>query len=131
MSEMRAAIDGQPVIDDEDKYDSISVAASATATTILDFRTRHGAKGYIVAIRNAVGAGGATQITNRVMVNGTRLRNYEGFQHQKGEPGKSDFLPSPIELPQSARVQFVADNADAGAAYVVDAQIVVYYVDPI
>lgn len=127
----------KPVIDTDDKVCSVNVGAAATGTPLAfsdgqtSFRTRVGKRARLASVANSVDPGAENLITFHILVNGAyALPPYDTFTQSMGETYRGDSrIAVPVELPQGALIQIVADNADAATAWNAYARIRVEYED--
>lgn len=134
----QVSISNKPIIDFQDKVGSATISASATGTKLTFdnsqtfFVTRTGARPFLAQVANAVSSGGEDKITFHVYVNGNRIAKvpFDNFQQALGETYRSDGrLASPLELPQGALIEVLADNSDGSTSYSAFARLRVEYED--
>lgn len=128
----------KPVVDRDDRIGTVNVAASGVATPVVwgdtglnYFRTRTGRRARLTFLGNAVDPGGESFITFHVLVNGAKLLPpYDSFTQALGETFNGwASLSLPVELPQNAMVQVIADNSDSANAYNVYNRVRIEYED--
>ncbi len=126
-------------VDADDLTCTLSALANSDGDKALNFpsgndhfRTRTGRRAFLTFVGNAVDAGGATQITFHLKVNGNRIARQplDSFSQAMGETynGWAQWIVR-ISLPENAMVQLSAENADTGNTYGVYGRIRVEYED--
>lgn len=126
---MRVEIQQTPIVDKEDQYRTLTVPAKSGNMTdtapfkLLSFTTRHGRRGYIRSLGNAVAAGGESVLTFRLLFNGAFQYPYDGSQDQWGDPAHMQDLPQRIEVPQGTLVEVQVDNSDPTDDFAATARI--------
>lgn len=125
------------VVDFDDVLATANILASTTGTKLTFnknnqtfIRTRTGRRCRFVFVGNNVDPGGESSITFHIYINGTLLSPpYDSFQQALGltyDPQSRNITP--IDLPQNALVEIVADNS-SGTAYNAFARLRIEYED--
>ncbi len=121
-----------PPIDWEDQSAEVSVVNNATDTTILDFRVKFGKVFKITGFGQAWDAPMNTFVAYTLLIDGVPHPKYINKTVQITPPEQVGYneVPVPIEVPQAARIQVIANMAAGGTTGNFTARVKGGYYDP-